>query len=108
MSQSVHSHKLDWAVSEKAAAKLMNEHYYDIIISDIFLSGSKTGVDIWKTVNPEACTFIFASSIHKNSFEQFVTGEERPYVFLEKPLDVDKCINTISEVTLQGPRFKFA
>ncbi|AZZ36160.1 hypothetical protein CIK05_04915 [Bdellovibrio sp. qaytius] len=109
LSQSVHSHKLDWAVSEKAAAKLINEHYYDIVISDIFLSGSKTGVDIWRTINPEACTFIFASSIEKNSFEEFVTEEEeRPYLFLEKPLDVDKCINCISEITLAGPGLKYA
>ena len=108
MSQAVHSFKLDWAVSEKAAAKLMSENYYDIIISDIFLSGSKTGVDIWKTVNPESCTFIFASSIAKSSFEKFVTDEDRPYVFLEKPLDIDNCVNIICQITLAASGFKCA
>jgi len=108
LSQAMHVHKLDWAVSEKSAVKLMRENDYDIIISDIFLSGSKTGVDIWKTINPEACAFVFASSIEKKSFEQFVAGEDRPYLFLEKPLDIDNCVNTISEITLAGPRLKYA
>ena len=108
MSQSVSSYALDWAVSEKAAAKFMNEHYYDIIISDVFLSGSQIGLNIWKNVNPETCTYIFASSIKKSNFEKFVTDEDRAYLFLEKPLDTDLCIQLINEVTLQGPRFKYA
>lgn len=104
----MHSHKLDWAVSEKAATKLMAENYYDIIISDIFISGSKTGVDIWKTINPEACTFIFSSSTEKDSFEEFITGEELPYLFLEKPLNFDKCVNTITQIMQAATTLKFA
>lgn len=104
----MHTYKLDWAVSEKAVTKLMNKHHYDIIISDIFLFGSQTGVDIWRKINPEQCSFIFASSVEKTQFEKIVNGEDRPYLFLEKPLDIDKCVNCINQITLAEPRFKFA
>jgi len=103
LSQSVHSFKLDWAVSENAASKLLKEHDYDFVISDIFLADRKTSVDIWKTINPKQCIFIFASSIEQQKFEKFVAGEERPYLFLEKPLDIDTCISCMTHLTLEGP-----
>lgn len=102
LSQAVRSHKLDWAVSKKSAAKLLKEHYYDIIISDVFLSGHTTGLDIWKTVNPESCSFIFASSLEQNSFINLVAAENRPYLFLEKPLDIAKCISCINEIVMNS------
>lgn len=103
LSQSVHSYKLDWAVSEKVASKMLKEHYYDVVISDIFLSGGKTGVDIWKTINPEHCTYIFSSSIHQKYFAKLIDGEQRPYLFLEKPLDIDTCIRCMTHFTQEGP-----
>jgi CheY-like chemotaxis protein len=108
LSQSLHSYQLDWAVSENAAAKLLAETTYDIIIADIFLSGSKTGVDIWKSINPEQSKFIFSSSISQEKFELFAIDEDRPYYFIEKPLNTEHCINLISLIALGEKRFKFA
>lgn len=104
MSRAVHSYKLDWAVSEKAAAKLLKEQDYDVIISDIFLSGKKAGLEIWKTVNPDRGTFIFASSVEEKKFNDYIAGEDRPYLFLKKPLDIETCVIAMTHITLEGPR----
>lgn len=106
--RALHEYQLDWAVSESAASKLMSDTTYDIIISDIFLSGSKTGVDLWKKTDPKLSRFIFSSGISCEKFALFAHEEHLPYFFIEKPLNVDHCVNLISAIALGEQRFKYA
>lgn len=99
LSQSLWSYKLDWAVNEKAANKLMAKTSYDIIISDVVLSGRQTGIDIWRTIDPQHCHFIFATRIKASEFASLVAGEDRPYCLLEKPLNVGRCMQLIQQLT---------
>lgn len=95
LSQVMWRYKLDWAASENAAKKMLEKTSYDIVISDIFLSNCKTSIDIWKSTNPNDCSFIFVTSVPEKTFKELLADEDRPYFFLAKPLNVGRAMQLI-------------
>lgn len=100
------AYKLDWANTDFIAAEMIEKTDYDIIISDIILTGSKTGFDIWKDFKPKAqCCFIFSSSMPEDQYYECLKHlDKKPDQFLQKPLKINSCIRYVSEVFLKKQR----
>lgn len=98
---------IDWVQTEEAAERCiklrrnMGERY-DLIIADIFLSGRKTGIDLWERFSNAAEHFIFVSSLPRDTFDSLVTPTEEHYpIYLQKPLRASLCIDVIRQLTGQ-------
>ena len=64
---------------------------YDLVISDVFLSGQKTGVDLWRESERINVPFMLTSVISPKRLEKmFSPGEPMP-VLLQKPINIDEC-----------------
>lgn len=98
----------DWAVSGEQAENLISKSYtqnlpYQLIISDIFLAGSITGLDLIKH-RPQDCQtkFLLVSIADEVRVRSAVTQSRIPNVILTKPLNVPKCERAIFDL-LQLP-----
>lgn len=70
---------------------------YDIIITDIFLSGSNTGIDLWHKYHKILKKrMILVSAVDPNKLSQHMGDIDEQPIFLHKPLDFAKCINVIN------------
>lgn len=95
-------YKLDWANTDYIAREMLETNKYDIVISDIILTGSKTGFDIWKDFNAQNCCFIFSSSMPQEDYDACIKElNKRPDRFIPKPLKINECVRYISEVFLK-------
>lgn len=94
--------RLDWATSEpEAEAKIkkaaLDRDPYDLIIADIFLSGSKTGLDLWRRFGRGmGDRFIVISAVDKEKLNRYLEKENDVPLFIKKPLNVDECIAAVS------------
>ncbi len=93
--------QIDWSVSVEEAKKkieLSNDsRHYDIIISDIFLAGSETGVEFLgsdEVKNSKAHTYLI-SAIDNALVTQYFKEILPDTIFLTKPFDVKKCLQVI-------------
>ncbi len=96
-----------WASDPIQAQELIykskNEGWsYDLIISDIYLSSSITGIDLWnrfgKTEN-----FLLISSIDNHKLiEQAKQKGKTPPPYIQKPLDESECKDVISKLINLG------
>lgn len=78
--------------AEYSVMKWLNKGQpYDLIISDVFLSGHKTGIDLWRESQETDVPFILCSVISPKKLERMVGKNEPVPPFLQKPLDVDEC-----------------
>jgi len=92
---------IDWSVSVEEAKKKIeiskNTEDYDIIISDIFLAGSETGVEFLgsdEVKNSKANTYLI-SAIDNSLVTQYFKEILPQTIFLTKPFDVKKCFQVI-------------
>jgi CheY-like chemotaxis protein len=95
--------KLDWVTSGRAAERVISEKRnlgepYDVILCDIFLSGSKTGIDLVHDLAAEPCEFVFTSGVSAEKLQKFLAREPRTFRVLHKPLDPNLCIKTLNEI----------
>jgi CheY-like chemotaxis protein len=91
---------LDWVTSETGAQRLIllkqeRGLSYDLIITDIFLSGCKTGIDLWRENQLKGTAFIFTSNVSALKFSQFFACEKGCPPFIAKPIDPTICLATI-------------
>lgn len=91
---------LTWATNEAAAERAVwqkrsHGDFFDLIICDIFLSGSKTGIDFWRLYRDDPTQFIFSSGVSPEKFNLLFSSELGNYKFISKPLDPAVCIQTI-------------
>lgn len=104
-SQSCPNVKLDWATTQELAEILIRRRFrkndpYDLIVSDIFLAGQGTGVDLWQRFGEAAKNFAFVSVLSKERFDAIVTkaqGYGYP-VFLQKPLKAKDCKDLVKNL----------
>ncbi len=100
--------KIDWVQTEEAAERLIRHQQnsgssYTLVIADIFLSGKKTGMDLWSRFGQSIDNFIFVSSLSREKFDRLVEGEGRSYpVYLQKPLKASVCTDVVRQ--LIGPK----
>lgn len=101
--------EIHWASSVFEAENIINDSLmkmkpFDLIITDIFLSGSKTGIDLWKKFSKQMHgRVIVISGIEYQKFiEYFEKTQDRP-LYLQKPLIPHECIgaiyNSLNEIT---------
>lgn len=65
-----------------------NGYKYDLIVSDIFLSGSMTGIDLWEKYKTKfASNFILMSGVESKKITEYFDKLEGPE-FLEKPFNM--------------------
>ena len=85
---------LEWMTSGEAAAKRIQTTAYDLIISDIFLNGDLTGLDIWEKADTDR--FLLISVLSPSRLETLALKMPKPLPsYLQKPLDPSQCIETV-------------
>ena len=94
---------IKWVTTEEAAEKVIDNRLqmseeFDLIISDIFLSGSRTGIDLWKRYGNGTTQFLLMSAVSPTKFAKLVGDGEPTPLYAQKPLNPIACIDTISEM----------
>lgn len=101
--QSCQNAKIDWVQTEEAAERRIrylqkNGFKYNLIVADVFLSGKKTGIDLWTQFYQSVDNFVFVSSLPREKFDKLVAAEGYTYpVYLQKPLKVSVCVDVIKQ-----------
>ncbi|MBL7542816.1 MAG: response regulator [Bdellovibrionaceae bacterium] len=91
----------EWVASEAEAERkiensLLDGRQFDLVISDIFLSGTKTGIDLWRRFSDPLCgKIILMSAIAKIKFQNYLGYSATAPVYIQKPLDIHDCIETV-------------
>lgn len=102
--QSCQNAKIDWVQTEEAAERRIrylqkNGFKYNLIVADVFLSGKKTGIDLWTQFYKAVDNFVFVSSLPREKFDKLVSGEGYTYpVYLQKPLKTSVCVDVIKQI----------
>ena len=96
--------KIDFETSEAGAEALLRHSFhtekpYDLVISDVFLDGEDTGIDLWERYGEVSDHFIFVSSMSLSNFDALVhsarnTTDNLPF-YMQKPLQVQNCKEVI-------------
>ncbi|MBS1969524.1 MAG: response regulator [Bdellovibrionales bacterium] len=87
--------EIDWETTEAGAEALLRHAYqnnspYNLVISDIFLEGRDTGIDLWNRYGEAAYNFVFVSGLTTKNFDALMSTMSNlqgggPY-YLEKPI----------------------
>lgn len=93
--------RIDWATTQEEAETLLRAGYkhnqpYDLVISDIFLEGEGTGVDLWNRYGEEAKHFIFVSGKPLSPEELRSSLSFGQPAYLQKPLSLEQCRQVVS------------
>ena len=98
---------LDWSTNaEEAIIKLKNaskkgiELPYNLIIADVFLDGSKTGIDLWRYSKKEygKIPFILTSADQKESLFLKKNLLNFDPIFLQKPFSIQECKTLLKKI----------
>lgn len=93
--------ELIWATSvpeaEKTIATYRNEnHEIDIIVADIFLSGSLTGIDLFERSNErDQNRFIIASSTSSKAAKAIFKFGKNKIRYLQKPFGIKQAVDEL-------------
>jgi response regulator of citrate/malate metabolism len=94
----------DWAESVTQAEELLQKAEaagkpYDLLVTDIFLSGARTGFDLWNLYrNKMRGKIILISSMEQQKMAKEISDPSSAPVYLKKPIVVHECIETIYEM----------
>lgn len=94
---------LDWSMSvfdadEKIMSMKKEGKSYDLVISDIFLSGPRTGIDLWQRYRQQFHdNIMLVSAIEEAKMNKYFQGYQTP-TYLQKPLDVPLAIQIVSNL----------
>ncbi len=92
--------EIQWATSvEEAQAKLVKQSKkdpdspYDLIVADIFLEGSKTGLDLWRLCNQNFSDVpvVMTSALPMDKYYQALGQDAIAPPFLAKPFSIGEC-----------------
>lgn len=93
---------IKWSKSEEGAELLMKQKIakneeFDLVIADIYLSGFKTGIDLWEKFRFSESLFLFTSSIDVREFAAIIKKYDNDYVpfFMRKPIRTSVAVETI-------------
>jgi response regulator of citrate/malate metabolism len=96
--------QIDWATSELEAEDLIFEamregHQYDLVVIDIFLEGSKTGLDLYEKFGHlfHNKMIITSGTDYGHYAEYLNTGSNAPYC-LEKPFSAERCVEIVKKM----------
>ena len=91
---------IEWMTTGEAAEQRIRQlslngaSGFHLIISDIFLNGEKTGLDVWESAGTDS--FILMSVLTPQRLATLALNSRRPLPsYLQKPLNPDQCIETV-------------
>lgn len=93
-----------WATTEEGAERLMRDRArlgdeFDVVVADIMLGGTKTGIDLWREHQGSAPRFLFTSGITKKKFKEMIGSHEGELpLLIQKPLNPNDCISCIRQM----------
>lgn len=73
---------------------------FSLVISNLFLKGEMTGLELWKLFSESEILFpqfIIVSSVPITEYERLLSDEKRKPLFVRKPLDPKFCGDLISK-----------
>jgi DNA-binding NtrC family response regulator len=93
---------VDWASTAEEATEKLSSRSYLGVLSDIFLAGGKTGLDLWEEVHARSplLPFVLMSSMDLGEYFQHFESKPCP-PFLAKPFRVNELTDTISSHLLR-------
>ncbi|MBI3556962.1 MAG: hypothetical protein HY074_11920 [Deltaproteobacteria bacterium] len=85
----------------EAKAKLLCQQF-DLIIADIYVEGTETGLDLWHLCERQHADlpFIFISGLPVHEFFNAIGPASIAPPYLPKPLNMDECTQLVSTVLL--------
>lgn len=88
--------------SAKEALRILDTTIVDLVVSDYFLEGYYTGLDLWYSTSSiyPGTEFIITSQMDQSQYLDIVSGIEYPPTFLSKPLKFSTWNKLISTVDL--------
>lgn len=95
--------EIDWAVSGEEAIRLMKscakQRPYRLIVSDLFLAGSETGIDLLELANQFQMNslFILVSAAEESRLFEKTKHVQIPQIVLSKPLEGRRCEQVIQD-----------
>ena len=97
--------QIKWVLSEEAADQairtlLQKSDAFDLIISDIFLAGSRTGLDLWKKHAEGPSPFLMTSMISSQKLNRLLGEDSPPPFFMPKPLNPKSCVKAVRTMLL--------
>lgn len=105
LSRSSSAATITWAVSAEQALTILRESAvyklnFDLIIVDLFLAGSETGVSFLncEEVKKSKAQTILVSAAQKNHLDSFVQNQHLEAKVIAKPLNVVKCEKVLDEL----------
>lgn len=97
--------QIEWAISGEEALDLVgvanqNQKPFDLIISDLFLAGSKTGIELLNSpqVLESQAKTILVSAIHFNDLKQLFYIHKMKARFISKPLSPVNCEKVVTHL----------
>lgn len=97
--------RLDWAVSSEQAQRLLRdatsqERPYDVIITDLFLAGSGTGLDLLESeaARRSGAKKLLVSVADAKDIQDGFLAADTAVTVLSKPLDIPGCTRVIERV----------
>lgn len=83
--------------AEFALRKALQEgNPYDIVISDIYLSSHKTGIDLWRQYGYALKgKMLLVSSISFNKLSRSMGSDIPMPLYIQKPLRVNECVEAV-------------
>ncbi len=99
--------EIEWEIDEGRAERLLRHAYqtnqpYSMVISDVFLEGSGTGIDLWKRYGDAAAHFVFVSSFSMAKFDALIASLANTQgglpLYLQKPLSAKTCKKALQSV----------
>jgi CheY-like chemotaxis protein len=102
--------EIDWETTEAGAEALLRYAYqnnspYNLVVSDIFLEGRDTGIDLWNRYGEAAYNFIFVSGLTTKNFDALMSTMSNlrgggPY-YLEKPITPHRGKEVLKNLTIR-------
>lgn len=90
-----------WVCSERDAEReILKAHKkkmpFHVIITDLFLAGPRTGIDLWEVAGEDLRNrMILTSGIHPEKFRRYFGDHTIAPPFLQKPYSMPECVETI-------------
>lgn len=100
--------RIETVETGEKAELLLTKGRYDLVVSDIFLKGKKTGLDLWQTIASQSIPFVLTSAISKTWIGQTLGGAVPVPPYVQKPFHFRTGAQTIRNVLFsKKPSIRF-
>ncbi|MBX2988376.1 MAG: response regulator [Bdellovibrionaceae bacterium] len=93
--------EITWVCSERDAEReikssVKRHQPYDLIITDLFLAGPRTGIDLWEVAGEDLRNrMVLTSGIHPEKFRRYFGDHSIAPPFLQKPYSLTETVETL-------------